>query len=77
MNSFEKDFGKLMEIKIKKDKVNKDLKDLDNEMKIHCSDFVEKHNIKPKIKYLGSLELLLNKDMSAKQLIDFLNKSDE
>lgn len=76
MNGFEKDLDKLVKFNDNIEKVKKDLVNLQSKLGEECTGFVEKYTIQNKIRKIGSIESLLNRGVSPKQLIDLIQKSD-
>lgn len=75
MKNFEKDFEELIKIKEKIDLVNKDIENLNLQLEEECKNFIKKHTIQNQMNRIGNIERLLKKGISAKQLMDLIQRS--
>lgn len=74
---FEQDFNELIKLNEKINKLRKDIVDLEAELGVNCKDFVKKHGINISMNKLESIENLLNRGVSPKQLMDLIQRVDK
>jgi len=73
----EQDFDELIKFNEKINKLKKDIVDLETELGENCTNFVENHGIKTSINKMGSIENLLDRGVSPKQLTDLIQRINE
>jgi hypothetical protein len=76
MNNFDTDFLHLLEMNERIKNEKEAVVNLEDELKSQCSNFLNKHSIQNKLGRLGSIESLLDRRLSAKQLLEFIERSD-
>lgn len=77
MNNFEKDFDELKKFNQKINLINKEVENLNLQLQEKCKDFVKNYTIQNPMKKIGSIEGLLKTGISAKQLMDLIQRSEK